>query len=95
MLESGVTGVEYSPLWSQIQPEYIEMKPCTLPSSRSQTYTFKEKKALGLVAVCLREESCYEDAVETKTHIEHIRSGKRNERSWGVMEEEHEVGKKR
>ena len=46
------------------------------------------------MAVCLREESCYEDAVETKTHIEHIHSGKRNERSWGVVEEEHEVGKK-
>lgn len=46
------------------------------------------------MAVCPGEESCYEDAVETKTHIEHIRSGKRNERSWGVVEEEHEVGKK-
>lgn len=69
------------------------MKPYTLPSSRSQAYTFKEKKALGLVAVCPREESCYEDAVETKT-FKHIHSGKINERSWGVVEEENEVGKK-
>lgn len=43
VLESGVTDVEYSPLWSEIQLKYIEMKPYTLPSSESSLYIQREE----------------------------------------------------